>query len=59
MIKDADVIAKAAVAAGLKALNEADIPKVWLVGQSDIVKLGRTAWPAFLTQNSGGDAQGK
>ena len=51
-VKDADVIAKAAVAAGLTALKEDNTPKVWIVGQSDIIKLGRTTWPAF-SENSG------
>ncbi|EAU33196.1 conserved hypothetical protein [Aspergillus terreus NIH2624] len=42
--QDADVIAKAAVNAGLKAL-EGDVPagseKVWVLGGSDIIKLGK------------------
>jgi len=42
--QDADVIAKAAVTAGLKALENKDTPKVWVIGQSEIVKLGRTEW---------------
>jgi uncharacterized protein YbjT (DUF2867 family) len=42
--QDSDVIAKAAVSAGLKALEGG--PKVWEVGQSEIVKLGRTEWKA-------------
>lgn len=45
--QDSDVIAKAAVNAGLKAL-EGDLPsgteKVWVLGGSDIVRLGRTEW---------------
>ncbi|RDL37167.1 Uncharacterized protein BP5553_04600 [Venustampulla echinocandica] len=45
--QDKDVIAKAAVSAGLKALEGGeDVPKVWMVGQSDIVRLGRTEWKA-------------
>lgn len=45
--QDSDVIAKAAVSAGLKALEGGeDVPKVWMVGQSDIVRLGRTEWKA-------------
>jgi hypothetical protein len=44
-MQDSDVIARAAVSAGLKAL-EGDAPKVWEVGQSEIVKLGRTEWKA-------------
>jgi hypothetical protein len=43
--QDADVIGKAAVSAGLKAL-EGGAPKVWDVEQSEIVKLGRTEWKA-------------
>jgi hypothetical protein len=43
--QDKDVIAKAAISAGLKALNE-EIPKVWDISQSEIVKLGRTEWKA-------------
>ncbi|KAL2002405.1 hypothetical protein VTN02DRAFT_6829, partial [Thermoascus thermophilus] len=45
--QDSDVIAKAAVHAGLKAL-EGDVPsgseKVWVLGGSDIIRLGRTEW---------------
>ncbi|KAJ9315722.1 hypothetical protein DTO271D3_3978 [Paecilomyces variotii] len=45
--QDSDVIAKAAVNAGLKAL-EGDVPsgneKVWVLGGSDIIRLGRTEW---------------
>lgn len=43
--QDADVIAKAAVNGGLKALA-GEGPKVWMLGQSDIVRLGRTEWKA-------------
>lgn len=42
--QDADVIGKAAISAGLKALDGGDVSKVWIVGQSDIVRLGRTEW---------------
>jgi len=42
--QDAEVIARAAVAAGLKSLEGGQ--KVWMVGQSDIVRLGRTEWKA-------------
>jgi len=42
--QDADVIAKAAVSAGLKCLKDKDAPKVLELGQSDIVRLGRTEW---------------
>lgn len=45
--QDADVIAKACVNAGLKALA-GDVPeggeKVWVLEQADIVRLGRTEW---------------
>lgn len=45
--QDADVIAKACVNAGLKALN-GDVPagseKVWLLDQAEVVRLGRTEW---------------
>ncbi|KAG9242718.1 hypothetical protein BJ878DRAFT_425300 [Calycina marina] len=44
--QDAEVIANAAVSAGLKALEGGDVPKVWEVGQSEIIKLGRTEWKA-------------
>lgn len=40
MEQDKDVIARAAVRAGLKAL-EGEGPKVWEVGQSEIITLGR------------------
>jgi hypothetical protein len=38
-----EVIARAAVSAGLKA-SEGKGEKVWDVGQSEIVRLGRTEW---------------
>jgi len=45
--QDKDVIAKAAVSAGLQALEGGEkVPKVWELGQADIVKLGRTEWKA-------------
>ena len=43
--QDAEVVGKAAVSAGLQAL-EGGKPKVWELGQSDIVRLGRTEWKA-------------
>lgn len=43
--QDAEVIGRAAVSAGLKAL-EGGAPKVWDIAQSEIVKLGRTEWKA-------------
>jgi uncharacterized protein YbjT (DUF2867 family) len=39
--QDAGIIARAAVAAGLQA-EKAE--KVWMVGGSDIIRLGRTEW---------------
>ncbi|KAK0103425.1 Protein fmp52, mitochondrial [Cadophora gregata] len=43
--QDAEVVGKAAVSAGLQAL-EGGKPKVWEIGQSEIVRLGRTEWKA-------------
>jgi len=43
--QDADVVGRAAVAAGLKAL-EGGQAKIWQVGQAEIVRLGRTEWKA-------------
>jgi len=42
--QDADVIARAAVSAGLKAASGEVKEKVWIVQQADIVKLGRKEW---------------
>ncbi|KAF2760216.1 hypothetical protein EJ05DRAFT_474109, partial [Pseudovirgaria hyperparasitica] len=43
--QDADVIAKAAVHAGMQCLEGKKTEKgTWLVGQSDIIRLGRTEW---------------
>jgi len=43
--QDASVIAQAAVSAGRQALQDStDKPKVWIIGQSEVVKLGRTEW---------------
>ncbi|KAI9835951.1 MAG: hypothetical protein M1819_001849 [Sarea resinae] len=43
--QDADVIAKAAVHAGLLCLEgKAPEGKTWIVGQADVVRLGRTEW---------------
>lgn len=42
--QDAEVIARAAVKAGLNCLNEQASEKVQVLGQSDIVRLGRTEW---------------
>ena len=43
--QDAEVIARAAVSAGFKALGDG-APKVWEVSQAEIVKLGRIEWKA-------------
>lgn len=43
--QDASTVGRAAVSAGLQAL-EGGKPKVWDVGQAEIVKLGRTQWKA-------------
>lgn len=42
--QDADIIAKAAVNAGLQALADGTKPKVWELPGSEIVRLGRTEW---------------
>jgi uncharacterized protein YbjT (DUF2867 family) len=43
--QEASTVGRAAVSAGLQAL-EGGHPKVWTVGQADIVRLGRTEWKA-------------
>lgn len=43
--QDDEVVGRAAVSAGLEALK-GEGPKVWMVGQWDIVRLGRTEWKA-------------
>lgn len=40
--QDADVIARAAVKCGMMALEGKAPSKVWIVGQADVVRLGRT-----------------
>ncbi|TKX19249.1 hypothetical protein C1H76_8627 [Elsinoe australis] len=42
--QDADIIARAAVSAALTCTEGQQREKVWLLGQSDIVRLGRTEW---------------
>ena len=42
--QDADVVAKAAVSAGILCAEGEKEEGVWLVGQSEIIKLGRTEW---------------
>lgn len=42
--QDADVIAKAAVSAGLQCVEGKVDNKVWLLSQSDIVRLGKKEW---------------
>ncbi|KAE9964658.1 hypothetical protein BLS_008176 [Venturia inaequalis] len=44
--QDGDVIARAAVHAGLECLNGKKEPGIWELSQADIVKLGRTEWKA-------------
>jgi len=44
--QDADTIAKAAITAGLMAVDGKVKENVWIVAQSDIVRLGRTEWKA-------------
>ena len=42
--QDADVIAKAAVRAGLDCVEGKETEKFRILSQSDIVRLGRTEW---------------
>ena len=42
--QDADVIARAAVSAALQAEQREE--KVWVIGQSDVIRLGKTEWKA-------------
>jgi uncharacterized protein YbjT (DUF2867 family) len=42
--QDADVIAKAAVNAGLHCLEGKREEGLWMLGQADIIRLGRTEW---------------
>lgn len=43
--QDADVIAKAAVSAGLKCLNgQGPKEKVWILSQADIIRIGQEEW---------------
>lgn len=42
--QDADVVAKAAVAAAMEAVDGRNGEKVRVLGQSDIVRLGRELW---------------
>jgi len=44
--QDVDVIAKAAVRAGMDCIEGKEVEKVKLLSQSDIVRLGRTEWKA-------------
>lgn len=44
--QDADVIARAAVHAGLECLDGKKEEGVWVIDQAEIVKLGRTEWKA-------------
>ena len=42
--QDADVVAKAAVKAGLDALDGKEKEKFRVLGQADVIRLGRTEW---------------
>lgn len=42
--QEADIIGRAAVAAGRQALEGKREEGVWVVSQSDIIRLGRTEW---------------
>lgn len=42
--QNADVIGRAAVAAGMQCLEGKREEGVWVVSQSDIIRLGRTEW---------------
>ena len=42
--QDADVVAKAAVAAGLRCVEGKVQDKVWMVTQAEIIKIGKTEW---------------
>ncbi|GAM82285.1 hypothetical protein ANO11243_002640 [Dothideomycetidae sp. 11243] len=42
--QDAEVIARAAVSAGVRCAEGGVKERVWVLGQSDIVRLGRTEW---------------
>jgi uncharacterized protein YbjT (DUF2867 family) len=42
--QDADVIAKAAVSAALQCHEGKVQHKVWMLGQGDIIRLGKTEW---------------
>ena len=44
--QDADVVAKAAVRAGIDAVEGREKEKFRIIGQSEIVRLGRTEWKA-------------
>ena len=43
---DADVVAKAAVNAGMQCLEGKRAEKLWIVSQSEIIRLGKTEWKA-------------
>ena len=42
--QDVDIIGRAAVAAGMQCLEGKREEGVWVVNQSDIIRLGRTEW---------------
>ncbi|MCJ1430864.1 Protein fmp52, mitochondrial [Xylographa pallens] len=41
---DADIVAKVAVIAGMQCLEGKRAERLWIVSQSDIIKLGKTEW---------------
>lgn len=55
--QDAEVIARAAVTAGLQALKRED--KVWVVNQAEVVRLGRTDWMPSRTLMICSNRQGR
>ena len=42
--QDAEVVAQAAVNAGMQCLEGKRKEKLWIINQSDIIKLGQTEW---------------
>jgi uncharacterized protein YbjT (DUF2867 family) len=44
--QDADVVAKAAISAGLQCVNGEKEEGVWMLNGADIIRLGRTEWKA-------------
>ncbi|TLS22587.1 uncharacterized protein PpBr36_06109 [Pyricularia pennisetigena] len=50
MAQDADVIARAAVAAAVQAEQGKAPSKYWILEQADIIRLGRTEWKDFYKE---------